>query len=1565
MSNNYGETIAQSIDMVITERLKSLSFDTTLTCTITDDSQAESGTYTVTNGILTFTAYSSDTGYKEGEQIYVSIPNNDYSEQKIITGKKKVGEAETPYVYKQPFASLVKATDNLCKNSNEIGLIANGEVESIEVCNNVDLPQTKIPYTRLGIKADFKSLLPSTVTQGNYGLEIQLTTDKGNTITEKLDIIKMYGDPYQFFTYINQEVVFEIENIKAIKGIKLNFFQDKKFSELKKDTDTSFDWIDDKKDLEKDLFVSNIEVYLGYDVAELADDKYTIFVVNKNISEIDETQLSYNKNNEDLNRVIQGQWIHAIEEGDSLILSPNSTLDSMALYKSLQMIVWGEGDSQRGIKWYRKSSGAPSPDDYAGSGWIAVDIDPSKGNPFQEEFILNKEFLEDSFKSILFDNLKLDKQIKDDKEDIIITSAIPVESNILTFYNSDYSSFSDTNRRTQLSIEPTDNSNGNYYIYQLDGTLNERIKSNETRELKLYFDDLEVKPDSNYKIEWIVPCSNTMLTNFAVNGVKIDEVKNNENLNSFVKVVGLKEDRTEINSDTTPTSTAVFKKIIIDYSAKGSSQTTLSYKIISNYYPEKANNIIDCSLYRPIRDSQGQLDGNFEQAPFTSSRKFNFGLESTSGTEIVFYLDSDKTPFVKLEQDGEQSFNITPHAIVSATGEVVDFSKLAITYSWLENDCKNANITTNTDKSAKVTFPKRITEDKYAVLQATTQYGDVKNVTAYLSFAFGDSWNGKDYAELPDGAFEVIYDSASGLPFEKKVPVSYNIDNLPKDVSVTWKIQKRTSSGWADIDDDKESQYYPSITTTKKLLPAPLYTDGLDRVSVKAIGKTANNSTVVCWSQPLLILKNRFPCAIINQWDGKLKIDENNNSIASAMMVAGEKNENNEFSGVIMGKPVGDVEEFLNKTGLYGYSEGEQSFGFRADGTAFIGKNGKGRIAFDGNKGVIESGGFDKDVTGMRIDLDGDNKVPPFIKLQDYENKKEKFSTIIQPDSLTIHRGGQTVSGELEDRESQDVSFYIEIEKPDSSQQFTSTVVIKKYDEEEILDTISLDTLVGNFLRTPEFNVVYSSANYIQLKYSVFTDEGADQVKNIDIGSLDSNTSELKIVLFLQDEDEQYQEGSIRFNTSTTSLDVPSDGIILDFIYRLDNETATSTVIVSTNQGSDSYTITKINKDNYKYDISELSLLDCDNEKLLIPRLNINDGIYFEPKSYLLYNADFYEVSSNYLLDKYKIEDYLNNMVVDQTEDMLYALCALIFPGGDPVFSDNYKDFEQWLKENLSDVSPKKAKDSFLINAYNTWVANDNTLPKQFQIKGEKMATIEDDYDMTNNPNFYWWYIYQYKNHTYLLPTQTFMSYFNDYVEGDETEEEKKKIAQKEKIKNGFKQLGYWYETLDQNIKNNLIYKKLKVRYNINSSNEFQYLDSILDSNIIIEQNDGTNLPEEPKEKDYDTTINYIIALLWYQLRIINFSTAAIGFNPITINLDSLDCVLADDLKKYIPTEEVGFESESTMDFNNETTVSFSANSEQLQELASNTEIKFQVVSSTDFVNSKKTLCLQRKEVKK
>ena len=86
------------------------------------------------------------------------------------------------------------------------------------------------------------------------------------------------------------------------------------------------------------------------------------------------------------------------------------------------------------------------------------------------------------------------------------------------------------------------------------------------------------------------------------------------------------------------------------------------------------------------------------------------------------------------------------------------------------------------------------------------------------------------------------------------------------------------------------------------------------------------------------------------------------------MMVAGTKDSNNTFTGVMMGD-LGKAEGNIRESGLFGFNKGSASFGFKTDGTAFIGKNGEGRIVFNGKDSVIQSGNYKENFSGMKIDL--------------------------------------------------------------------------------------------------------------------------------------------------------------------------------------------------------------------------------------------------------------------------------------------------------------------------------------------------------------------------------------------------------------------------------------------------------------------------------------------------------------------------------------------------------------------------------------------------------------------
>ena len=140
---------------------------------------------------------------------------------------------------------------------------------------------------------------------------------------------------------------------------------------------------------------------------------------------------------------------------------------------------------------------------------------------------------------------------------------------------------------------------------------------------------------------------------------------------------------------------------------------------------------------------------------------------------------------------------------------------------------------------------------------------------------------------------------------------------------------------------------------------------------------------------PIHLYTNRFGHAAINGWDGNtVSIDTEGGVVLAPQIGAGFKNENNAFTGVLMGtsllkdneKSTTDKNVYLKETGLMGLHNGERSFFLKSeDGSATFGKNGSGQIKIlpvDENgkpKATITGGLYPKDndgnSSGMEINL--------------------------------------------------------------------------------------------------------------------------------------------------------------------------------------------------------------------------------------------------------------------------------------------------------------------------------------------------------------------------------------------------------------------------------------------------------------------------------------------------------------------------------------------------------------------------------------------------------------------
>ena len=156
------------MDLVASTRDNELAFDRTITAEIVRLSDAELGEYYVKyqHGIFKAYVLNENQTYREGDSVYVKIPDGDYSNKKIIEGKSKIGslsEADYDYLANQivEMNTIFYDTDktySLPVSQEEKEIIIFEETENKSTENFINLFQA---YPRIKISADFKTLFPN------------------------------------------------------------------------------------------------------------------------------------------------------------------------------------------------------------------------------------------------------------------------------------------------------------------------------------------------------------------------------------------------------------------------------------------------------------------------------------------------------------------------------------------------------------------------------------------------------------------------------------------------------------------------------------------------------------------------------------------------------------------------------------------------------------------------------------------------------------------------------------------------------------------------------------------------------------------------------------------------------------------------------------------------------------------------------------------------------------------------------------------------------------------------------------------------------------------------------------------------------------------------------------------------------------------------------------------------------------------------------------------------------------------------------------------------------------
>lgn len=196
------------------------------------------------------------------------------------------------------------------------------------------------------------------------------------------------------------------------------------------------------------------------------------------------------------------------------------------------------------------------------------------------------------------------------------------------------------------------------------------------------------------------------------------------------------------------------------------------------------------------------------------------------------------------------------------------------------------------------------------------------------------------------------------------------------------RIEKRQLNNlFSTLEEKFGKDYFSTLFLSKKinpiLSPPSVYFKNTPLYGVQYVYSPDGINNQPLYTQPIYVYQDNYPSTTINQWNGRdLILDKNKGTIIANGFSAGKKEDNNTFTGVMIGdwSKTDSDSSISTTTGIYGFHQGAMSYGFKDDGTAFIGKDGGGRIEFDGENGIIKSANFispseNRPGSGTLIDL--------------------------------------------------------------------------------------------------------------------------------------------------------------------------------------------------------------------------------------------------------------------------------------------------------------------------------------------------------------------------------------------------------------------------------------------------------------------------------------------------------------------------------------------------------------------------------------------------------------------
>lgn len=331
----------------------------------------------------------------------VTIPNGDYSNNKIIIAKLESDQIE-PESYTSQLDLMQIFTENIL-DTNKVDIEDNGELLANEnggssykhLYTIYNEKNNLTGYTRLGIAAEFQSLLSNTDTvKGSYGLKFHIYSalpavpgqiEKDGVYEFYLDAADMIGNPYQFNAFSRQEKVIDISMIQNINKIEVYFYQNGNFKDSN-DNLIAWQFINDligldMSNMPNNLYTQNIELFLGYEAGKYESDRMIIHCT-------DHSSYSYLDYNQDTGimkpKNLELKWLHKFEDSNE----NNSKYELVNMNSLTKMGIT--------LKWFKYNMNATNIDQHAGRGWEEIPL--SSNNLFKCSFTPNRNNAQERIK---------------------------------------------------------------------------------------------------------------------------------------------------------------------------------------------------------------------------------------------------------------------------------------------------------------------------------------------------------------------------------------------------------------------------------------------------------------------------------------------------------------------------------------------------------------------------------------------------------------------------------------------------------------------------------------------------------------------------------------------------------------------------------------------------------------------------------------------------------------------------------------------------------------------------------------------------------------------------------------------------------------------------------------------------------------------------------------------------------------------------------------------------------------------------------------------------------------